>query len=48
MRKYEKPNFEIENFEIIDIITASSAIDGIIGNTEESIQKSVNFDELNI
>ncbi len=48
MKKYEKPNFKIEEFETTDIITASSAIDDIIDGSINSINKSINFDELNL
>ncbi len=48
MKKYEKPSFEVEAFDVSDIITASSAVDEILSEDINTINKTVNFDELNL
>lgn len=48
MKNYEKPNFELKNLDILDIITVSNAIDGVIDKKGNSLTETINFDELNV
>lgn len=48
MKNYEKPSFEINTFDVSDVITASSAIDSVISGNGQSVQKTVDFNKLNL